>query len=71
MNMLKYSMNAFIPAHGELALFLRKPTPSVSKRGQKHMMDRGLEGSCGDPGEEQSFKGIQSERRRKLRLFPI
>lgn len=71
MNMLKYSMNAFIPAHGELALFLRKPTPSVSKRGQKHMMDRGLEGSSGDPGEEQSFKGIQSEGGGNSVFFPF
>ena len=34
---------------------------SVSKRAQVHMMDGGLEGSCGEPGEEQSYEGIQSE----------
>jgi hypothetical protein len=61
MNMLRYSMNAFIPPHGELALFLQKGVLFVSKRAQGHMMDGGLEGSCGEPGEEQSYEGIQSE----------
>ncbi len=54
-------MNALIPPHGELALFLQKHILFVSKRAQGHMMDGELEGSCGEPGEEQSFKGIQSE----------
>lgn len=62
-------MNAFIPPHGEPALFLQKHILFVSKRAQGHMMDGGLEGSCGDPGEEQSFKGIQSEGGGGLRLF--
>lgn len=54
-------MNALTPPHGELALFLQKHVLSVSKRAQGHMMDGGLEGSCGEPGEEQSYEGIQSE----------
>ncbi|MEK4433243.1 hypothetical protein [Paenibacillus sp. FSL K6-2862] len=33
----------------------------MSKRAQGHMMDGELEGSCGEPGEEQSYEGIQSE----------
>jgi len=45
-------MNALIPPHGEPALFLQKHILFVSKRAQGHMMDGGLEGSCGDPGEE-------------------
>ena len=52
-------MNAFIPPH-ELALFA-KDIVFVSKRAQGHMMDGELEGSCGEPGEEQSYEGIQSE----------
>ncbi|WP_279630439.1 hypothetical protein [Paenibacillus barcinonensis] len=28
----------------------------MSKRAQGHMMDGGLEGSCGEPGEEQSYR---------------
>ncbi len=54
-------MNAFIPVRGELALFLQKHVLFVSKRAQVHMMDGELEGSCGEPGEEQSYEGIQSE----------
>ena len=54
-------MNALIPPHGELALFLQKHILFVSKRAQGHMMDGELEGSCGEPGEEQSYEGIQSE----------
>ncbi|HBU83214.1 MAG TPA: hypothetical protein DEF35_16440 [Paenibacillus sp.] len=62
-------MNALIPPHGEPALFLQKRILFVSKRAQGHMMNGGLEGSCGDPGEERSFKGIQSEGGGGLRLF--
>lgn len=43
-------MNAFISPHGEPALFLQKHILFVSKRAKGHMMDGGLEGSCGDPG---------------------
>lgn len=45
-------MNALIPPHGELALFLQKHILFVSKRARGHMMDGELEGSCGEPGEE-------------------
>lgn len=41
-------MNALIPPHGELALFLQKHILFVSKRAQGHMMDGELEGSCGN-----------------------
>ncbi|RAW10780.1 hypothetical protein DC345_26830 [Paenibacillus taichungensis] len=62
-------MNALIPPHGEPALFLQKHILFVSKRAQGHMMDGGLEGSCGDLGEERSFQGYTVRRRRGLRLF--
>lgn len=62
-------MNAFIQLHGELALFFQKHILSVSKRAQRHMIDGGLEGSCGEPGEEQSYEGIQSKGGGGLRLL--
>ncbi|CAI6086357.1 hypothetical protein PAECIP112173_04960 [Paenibacillus sp. JJ-100] len=62
-------MNAFIQLHGELALFFQKHILSVSKRAQGHMIDGGLEGSCGGPGKEQSYEGIQSKGGGGLRLL--